>query len=112
MSIDLISGTIVAVAVPVVPDALVAPTGLTPVVVLPVAGSPGPAAPTSHSHRVPGGSLGPPILVDGGYVVAVESNWGVTVDGAVYYDPDGAAPEEAAIASIGQAGIILTTWEG
>jgi hypothetical protein len=66
----------------------------------------------AHSHLNPSGTLSAPSLVNGVYVVTVESNWGVTNAGGAYYDPDGAVAAEAAIASLNSTGALVLTRPG
>jgi len=51
-------------------------------------------------------------LVGGIWTVTVESPWGVTVDGQVYYDPEGAVPSDAAVASLDSNGELVLTRPG
>jgi len=56
--------------------------------------------------------LSAPKLVDGVWVVTVKSPWGVTVDGQAYYDPEGAVPSDAAVASLDSSGALVLTRPG
>lgn len=85
---------------PVFPRVTTAPPRPSTVTVLPVAGPPGDAS---------SGHLGPPTLVGGEWAVPLTSNWGVTPAGAVYYDPAGAVPDEAAVASLDVDGHLTVT---
>lgn len=55
----------------------------------------------------PSGSLSVPVLVSDVWTVTVMSNWGLTAEGAAYYDAAGAIPSEAAIASFDAAGVLV-----
>jgi len=96
--------------VPVEPLAgyvLVSSVGVT---VAPLVGGLVPAA-----HLPPGpssSSLGAPVTVGGVLTVTVTSNWGLTSAGAAYYDPDGAAAADAAIASLDPSGALVLTRPG
>jgi len=57
-------------------------------------------------------SLSAPVTVGGVLTVTVTSNWGLTSAGGAYYDPDGAVPEEAAIASLDSSGALVLTRPG
>jgi len=56
--------------------------------------------------------LSAPQLVDGVWVVTVKSPWGVTADGQAYYDPEGAVPSDAAVASLDSTGALILTRPG
>jgi hypothetical protein len=58
------------------------------------------------------GELSAPIEVDGVLTVTVTSDWGLTPAGATYYDPDGAVPLDAAIASLDSSGVLVLTGPG
>jgi len=77
--------------------------GLVPAVHLP----PGPEGELSGS-----GALSAPSMTGGIFAVTVTSDWGLTSAGAAYYDPDGAVPEEAAIASLDSSGALVLTRPG
>ena len=53
--------------------------------------------------------LSAPELVDGVWVVTVESPWGITADGRAYYDTEGAVPSDAAVASLDSNGALILT---
>lgn len=73
------------------------------VVVFPSPGPPGPAGGGGDSDS---GSLTAETVGEE-LVVTVTSKWGITPDGLPYYDPDGAAPDDAAIASLDAAGNLV-----
>jgi len=56
--------------------------------------------------------LSAPKLVNGVWAVTVKSPWGVTADGQAYYDPEGAAPSDAAVASLDSTGALILTRPG
>ncbi len=98
--IDLGDGASVRVAPPELPTVRTSPPLPPNVTVLPVAGPPGPAG--------TGGS-GFTTAVDGlELVVTVTSDWGVDDDGP-YWDPAGADPTDAAVASLDADGHLVLT---
>ena len=56
--------------------------------------------------------LSAPDLVDGVWVVTVKSPWGITADRRAYYDPEGAVPSDAAVASLDSNGALILTRPG
>jgi hypothetical protein len=56
-----------------------------------------------------GGTIGTPNTVVGGLDVPITSKWGINPSGQPYYNPDGAAPADAAIATLGADGLIHLT---
>ena len=58
------------------------------------------------------GVLSAPAMADGIFAVTVTSNFGLTSAGAAYYDPDGATPSDAAIASLDSSGSLVLTRPG
>jgi hypothetical protein len=58
------------------------------------------------------GVLSAPVTVGGVLTVTVTSNWGLTSAGTAYYDPAGAAPADAAIASLDPSGALVLTRPG
>jgi hypothetical protein len=74
---------------------------------------PGPQGPPGAEGSDTSGSLSSPEAVGDGLVVTITSNWGINVDGDPYYDPAGADPDEAAIATLDPFGhLVLTNAQG
>lgn len=59
------------------------------------------------------GSFNPPTSIGGVLTETITSNWGIDPSGNPYYDPAGAAPADAAIASLDAGGnLVLTDTRG
>jgi hypothetical protein len=58
------------------------------------------------------GALSAPAMTGGIFTVTVTSDWGLTSAGTAYYDPDGAVPSDAAIASLDPSGALVLTRPG
>jgi len=67
--------------------------------------------PAAHLPPSPS-SLSGAVNVGGVLTVTVSSNWGLTSAGTAYYDPDGAAAADAAIASLDPSGALVLTRPG
>lgn len=70
-----------------------------------VAGA-GPQGPPGEDISSAAGTLSAPVVGGGVLDVTVASHWGIDPTGLPYYDPNGAAPADAAIATLGADGLI------
>jgi len=108
-----VAGLDLADAAPLVPVEPLAGYVLVSSVGVTVAPLVGGLVPAVHLPPSPSSSsLSAPVTVGGVLTVTVTSNWGLTSAGGAYYDPDGAVPSDAAIASLDPSGALVLTRPG